>query len=192
VLPCVEDWIHLTPWNVNSRSWYCLATQISRLLMVPEGSYTAFTRGRHGFLSQAIFSLHPATVFFFNILIFFSRLFLGVSSGSLPQHFRPICAHFCVSCMLSAPPISHSFAYVILIRCCEKDKEVGLRRHYAVCAWCLCPCLTAPDFIFWTTSLMFAEFCVEIMPLEASPAPDFPHSVVTTWRTLELVRWEVW
>jgi hypothetical protein len=66
-----------------------------------------------------------------------------------------------------------------------KGQRSGLRRHDAVCAWCLCPCLTAPDFIFWTTSLMFGEFCMEIMPLEASPTADFPHPVVTTRRTLE-------
>jgi len=75
-------------------------------------------------------------------------MFLGVSSGSVPQYFRPKYTHFCVSCVLSVPPILYSFACVILIMCCEKDKELELREYYAVCAWCLCPCLTAPDFSF--------------------------------------------
>jgi hypothetical protein len=75
---------------------------------------------------------------FFNILILFFRLFLGVPSGPIPPYFHPKCTHFCVSCVLSASPISYSFACVILIMCREKDKEVELREHYAVCAWCLC------------------------------------------------------
>lgn len=189
MLPCVEDWNQLMPWNVNSRSWYCLATQIYRLLMVSEGSYTTPSRVS---VPRYINSVHTLPRCFFNILLLFSCLFLGVSGGSVPQYFRPKCTHFCVSCVLSVPPISYSFADVILIMCCEKDKEIELREHYAVCTWCLCPCVTAPDFSFWTTSLMFTKFCVEIMPLEAAQTPNFPHPVVTTWRTLELVRWEVW
>jgi hypothetical protein len=138
MLPCVEDWNELAPWNVNSRSLYCLATQIYRLLMVSESSYTAFTRGRHGFLSHAILiQSTPCYGVSFNILLLFSRLFLGVSSGSVRQYFRPKCTHFCVSYVLSVPPISYSFADVALM-CCEKDKEIELREHYAVCAWCLC------------------------------------------------------
>jgi hypothetical protein len=142
MLPCVEDWKQLTPWNVNSRSWYCLATQIYRLLIVSEGSYTTFTRGRHGFLSHAILiQSTPCHGVSFNILLLFSRLFLGVSSGSVRQYFRPKCTHFCVSSVLSVPPISYCFADVVLM-CCEKNKKIELREHYAVCAWCsMCVCV---------------------------------------------------
>lgn len=170
--PCVEYWNQLTPWNVKFRSWYCLATQISCLLMESEGSYTVFTRGRNGFLSQAILIHYTPchSVYLTFILILFACLCLGVSVGSA-QFFRPKPTHFCLSCMLSAPPISFSFASVLLIMCSEEDSEVELRERYAVCAWCLC--LTASDFSFWTTSLMFTEFCVEIMPLEAAATPNF-------------------
>jgi len=196
MLPCVDDWNQLTTWNVNSSSWYCLATQIFRLLMVSEGSYTAFTRGYHGVLSQAVFSPHPATV-----LLLHSGIILPSVSGCF-EWFCPSVfptEMFAFLCVLRAKSPAH-----FLLCCLFHPNNVlwkGQRSRVtrALCCMCVvcvcvcvCPCLTAPDFSFCTTLLMFTWFCVEIMPLEAAPIPNFRHPVVTTWRTLELVRWEVW
>lgn len=190
--PCVEYWNQLTPWNVKFRSWYCLAAQISYLLMESEGSYTAFTRGRNGFLSQAILihytPCHSVSLTF--IVMLFACLCLGVWIGSA-QFFRPKPTHFCVSCMLSAPPISFSFASVILIMCSEEDNEVELREHCAVCAWCLSERsrFQLLNHLSDVHGILCGNYATggRCNPKFLS----FQQSLVTTWRTLDLVRGEV-
>jgi len=145
MLPCVDDWNQLTTWNVNSSSWYCLATQIFRLLMVSEGSYTAFTRGYHGVLSQAVFSPHPATV-----LLLHSGIILPSVSGCF-EWFCPSVfptEMFAFLCVLRAKSPAH------FLLCClfhpnnvlwKGQRSRVTRALCCMCVVCVCVCVSVSD-----------------------------------------------
>lgn len=192
MLPCVEDWNKLTPWNLNSRSWYCLATQISRLLMVSEGSYTTLQEAVTG-LCPKLYSVHTLPQCFFKhfniILPHVSGCFKWFCPSVFPTEI------YAFLCVLRAKCPAH----FVLFCLCHPNNVLwkGQRIRVTRILCCMCVVSVSVSDRSW---FQFLNHLIDVHGILCGnyatggrSNPKFPtHTLVTTWRTPELVRWEVW